>query len=67
MITYLQESENLLLILSVHVTLLKQQEIWNKSIAWSDMPETQRGQLVSARVSEQSTLPLGCLPRFTTS
>lgn len=33
----LKESENLLLVFSVHVTFLKQQEVWNKSIAWSDM------------------------------
>lgn len=33
----LKESENLLLIFSIHITFLKQQEVWNKSIAWSDM------------------------------
>ena len=33
----LKEGENLLLVFSIHITFLKQQEVWNKSIAWSNM------------------------------
>lgn len=33
----LKESENLLLVFSIHITFLKQWEAWNKSIAWSNM------------------------------
>lgn len=40
---YLKECENLLLILSIHIALLKQQEVWNKSIARSNMPGIQKG------------------------
>lgn len=40
--TYLKESENLLLLFSIYVSFLKQQEVWNESISWSDMPGIQR-------------------------
>lgn len=51
--TYLKESENLLLVFSIHISFLKQREVWNKSIAWSDMPGIQRGQLISGHASER--------------
>lgn len=39
---YLKECEHLLFVLSIHVALLKQQEVWHKSIAWSNMPGIQK-------------------------
>jgi len=33
----LKESENIMLIFSINIAFLKQQEVWNKSMAWSDM------------------------------
>lgn len=38
----LEESVNLLLVFSIHITFLKQQEVWNKSIAWSNMLQTRQ-------------------------
>lgn len=32
-----KERKNFLLTFSIHISFLKQQEVWNKSIAWSDM------------------------------
>lgn len=63
-VTYLKESENLLLVSSVHITFLKQQEVWDKSIAWSNMPGIQKEGSLSVDVPV-STLWLGSRPRFT--
>lgn len=35
---YLEEGVNSLLILSIHVVLFKQLEVWHKSVAWSNVP-----------------------------
>lgn len=51
---YLKECENLLLVLSIHITLLKQQEVWHKSIAWSNMPGIQKEGSLSGCASEHA-------------
>lgn len=38
---YLQVCEDLLLVLSIHIAFLKQLEVWNESIARSNMPGNQ--------------------------
>lgn len=40
---YLQECEDLLLALSIHIAFFKQLEVWNESIARSNMPGIQKG------------------------
>lgn len=35
---YLQESENTLLVFTVHIAAFKELEVWNKSVAWADIP-----------------------------
>lgn len=34
---YLQESEKALLLFAIHITTLKELEVWNKSFAWTDI------------------------------
>lgn len=38
MILYLEEGVNSLFILSIHIVLRKQLEVWHKSVAWSNVP-----------------------------
>lgn len=35
---YLQESEDTLFVLTVHITVFKELEVWDKSFAWTDIP-----------------------------
>lgn len=62
-ISYLQESKKLLLIFPVHIILLKQHEVWDKSIAWSNVPGIQKKDIPSVDV-HLSPLPLGSCLRF---
>lgn len=56
---YLEESVNLLLVLSIHITLFKQQEVRNKSVAWSNMPGIQKEASLSVDVPPSTLLPGG--------
>lgn len=63
-VTYFEECENLLLILSIHITLFKHQEVWKKSIAGSDVPGIQEEGILSVDVP-WSTSQLCSCPIFT--
>lgn len=56
---YLQECEDPLLLPAIHISLFKQIEVWRETIAWSDMPGTERerergvgGGFISGHASE---------------
>lgn len=50
---YLQEGVNSLFILSIHIVLRKQLEVWHKSIAWSNVPVMERGQFFNKDASKR--------------
>lgn len=53
MILYLEEGVNSLFILSIHVVLRKQLEVWHKSVTWSNVPGMERGQYFLEHASKR--------------